>query len=102
MQPIGENLFAAYANRGNSLKSNGEYDRAIADYNKAIELKHDIPNTIYNLACAYSLANKKPEACDSLQKAIDNGYRDWDKIKNDRELDHLRDSPCLKKLIEDK
>jgi tetratricopeptide (TPR) repeat protein len=102
MQPSGENLFAAHANRGNSLRANGKYELAIADYNKAIELKHDIPNTIYNLACAYSLANKKPEACDSLRKAIDNGYSNWGNIKNDRELDKLRDSPCYKKLIEAK
>jgi tetratricopeptide (TPR) repeat protein len=33
-----EGLAAAYINRGNAYQSKGEYDRAIADYNKVIEL----------------------------------------------------------------
>jgi tetratricopeptide (TPR) repeat protein len=31
-------LVAAYINRGNAYHSKGDYDRAIADYNKVIEL----------------------------------------------------------------
>ncbi len=97
LQPVGVNLFAVYANRGNALKAKGQYDLAIADYNKAVELNHKIPNTLYSLACAYSLAGKISEACAALQKAVENGYANWGNIKNDSELENLRESPCYRK-----
>ena len=33
-----ENLRVAYINRGNAWRHKGDYDRALADYNKVIEL----------------------------------------------------------------
>ncbi len=102
LQSAGVNLYAVYANRGTALKAKRQYQLAIADYKKAVELNHKIPNTLYNLAGTYSLVGKIPQACRSLQKAVDNGYVDWGNIKNDREFDNLRDSPCYKKIINGK
>ena len=36
----------------------------------------------YNLACIYSLANKKEEAIAELQQAIKLGYKAYNHIKN--------------------
>jgi tetratricopeptide (TPR) repeat protein len=102
LQPIGVNLFGTYANRGNALKAKGQYDLAITDYNKAVELNHNIPNTLYKLACANSLASKISDACAALQKAIENGYVDWDNIKNDIELKNVRESPCYREIMKGK
>ena len=102
LQSAGINLYAVYANRGAALKAKRQYKLAIADYKKAVELNHKIPNTLFNLAGTYSLIRKIPEACSSLQKAVNNGYADWGHIKNDREFDNIRDSPCYKKIIRGK
>jgi tetratricopeptide (TPR) repeat protein len=102
LQPVGVNLFAAYANRGNALKAKGQYELAISDYNKAIELNHKIPNTLYNMACAYSLVGKISEACAALQKAVENGYVNWGNIKNDSELKNLRESSCYRTFMNGK
>jgi len=99
LEPKGMYVYASYANRGNSLKAQGKYELAIFDYKRAIELKEKIPNTHYNMACAYALANKTHEACLSLQKAIANGYSNWGKIKTDSELGNLHDSPCYKSIL---
>lgn len=102
LQPVGVNSFALYANRGNALKAKGKFEEAITDYKKAIELNDKTPNVLYNLACTYSLIKRIPEACASLQKAIDRGYGDWDKMKNDHDLDYLRGSECYRKMMSDK
>src|SRR5215831_2601604 len=45
----------AYINRGLAYKAKGEYDRAIADYNKAIELDPSSHLGFQNRAWSYTL-----------------------------------------------
>ena len=53
LQPDTLTLAKAYYNRGNAYNQKGEYDRAIEDYAKAIELKPHDANTYYNRGIAY-------------------------------------------------
>lgn len=47
-------------------------------------------NVYYNLACVYSLLNKKQEAINDFGKAIDWGYSEYQHAKTDRDLDNIR------------
>ena len=58
-----------------------EYESAIEDFKKALEIDpKDIP-THFNIACAYSLTEDKEMAFYHLYKAVENGYKDFNKIQ---------------------
>ena len=48
LQPDQLTLAKAYYNRGNAYSKKGEYERAIDDYAKAIQLKPNDANVYYN------------------------------------------------------
>ena len=52
----------AFNNRGISYKNLGRYDEAIADYNRAIELKPDYAKAYRNRALAYRAIGKPDKA----------------------------------------
>ena len=66
---------------------------------KLSKLLPDDPVVHYNLACSYSLLGRKKEAFNELKKAISLGYDDIDHMKNDRDLDPLKEDPKFKELI---
>jgi tetratricopeptide (TPR) repeat protein len=59
-----------------------DYDGAIEDFKKALEIDpNDIP-THFNIACAYSLTEEDEKAFYHLDKAVENGYKDFNKIQS--------------------
>lgn len=54
----------------------------------------------YGLACLESLAGHRQEAMDHLGRAMQLGFRDMERIRNNRELDPLRALPGFQQLIE--
>jgi len=84
----------AYLNRGNAYYAKKQYDEAIADYRKAVELNSKNPYPYYNMACIYSI-----RACEQLRKSVENGFKDWDGIKKDKDLDNIRNSSCYNEII---
>lgn len=54
----------------------------------------------YNLACAYALEGNKESAIKSLQQAIDCGYSSWAHMKQDPDLESIRNEPQFTALIE--
>jgi tetratricopeptide (TPR) repeat protein len=84
----------AYFNRGNAYYAKGHYDEAIADYRKTIELNPKNSYAYYNMACIYSV-----RACEELRKSVENGFKDWDSAKKDKDLDNIRNSQCYKEII---
>jgi tetratricopeptide (TPR) repeat protein len=53
----------------------------------------------YDLACLYSLMNKKNEAIQSLEKAIINGYSNFIHMANDDDLDNIKYSKDFESFI---
>lgn len=53
----------------------------------------------YNLCCAYSLINNKPQALESLEKAIKAGYYDYMHIQEDADLNNIRNEQKFKTLV---
>lgn len=86
--------------RHNPYKTSGikkykefDYDGAIEDFLKALEIdKKDIA-VHFNLACAYSLNEEKDKAFHHLDKAVDNGFNDFRRIKEHDAFAYLRIQP---------
>ncbi len=89
----------AYINRGVVYLGMGNYKKAIEDFDRAIEI--DPAQRFwayYNKACLFSLINRTQEACNWLEKAIEEGYKDWEHIDADADLENIRNTECFKNL----
>ena len=62
---------AAYVNRGYAYNEKNEYDLALADYNKAIELKPNYENVYNNRGSAYKGKGEYDKALADYNKAIE-------------------------------
>ncbi|TXD64460.1 transglutaminase domain-containing protein [Polaribacter glomeratus] len=54
---------------------------------------------LYNLVCMYSLKNDKKNALKYLKKAIHEGFIDYEHLKNDTDLDNIRNYAEFKILV---
>ena len=62
-------------------------------------LKPTFSENWYNLACSYALTGHKDEAFQSLERAIELGYNEFDWMKRDKDLEALRDDPRFDVLL---
>ena len=53
-------------------------------------LKPEDPYVFYNLACSYSLLENIDEALSSIKQAIEFGYKDFNFLEQDDDLENLR------------
>lgn len=56
----------------------------------------------YNVACGHALAGEKELALDWLETSVRQGYDDFDHLREDTDLDNLRDEKRYKKLLTDR
>ena len=54
----------------------------------------------YNLACSLALVKRKSEALRSLRQAVELGYRDFDWMQQDPDLDGLKNHPLFIALLD--
>jgi len=83
--------------RPNPFKSSGlekyreyDYEGAIEDFEKALEISPKDIAVHFNLACSYSLMEKANDAFYHLDKAVAFGFNDFQKIKEHDALAFLR------------
>ena len=83
--------------RDNPFKKTGiskykdyDVDGAIEDFNKGLELDPKDIALHFNLACAYSLTEKPEKSFHHLSKAVEFGFKDFEKIKTHDDLAFLR------------
>ena len=84
------------------LAQAGEKEKAKDEAAKALELSPGDPLMLYNAACFYSQMNEKKLGLDSLKKAIDSGFGEFEWLKRDSDLDNLRTEPEFKQLLKEK
>ncbi|PQP35490.1 hypothetical protein C6A37_02210 [Desulfobacteraceae bacterium SEEP-SAG9] len=77
----------------------GEYEQALSLLKKTIGIWPDHFESYYDIACIYARQNKENESMVWLKQAIDRGFKDWKRIKNDENLENLRRSTDYKTLI---
>ena len=95
---IDPKLIHAYNNRGAAYFKLKDYQKAIADYDKAIEIDPKDADTLFNRACAYAIMKNKEQSLKDLSEAIklDNKYRE--DVKKDEDFKALWDDEDFKKL----
>lgn len=76
----------------------GERDKALTLMNAILENK--TPESHYDAACLYALIDEKDNALKHLRIALDAGYRKFDHIMTDDDLESLRDLPEFKSLVD--
>ena len=56
----------------------------------------------YNGACGYALAGNKDAALDWLELSVEGGYTDFEHLRNDVDLDSLREERRYQQLLIDR
>ena len=67
-----------------------EFEAAIADFKKALQIDANDIAVHFNMACAYSLLEDKHSAFFHLSRAVELGFVDFEKIKTHDALAYLR------------
>ena len=86
--------------RQTRLLSNAGMREAGLECNRRLAsvLPHD-PQVHYHLACSLAAVGEINEALQALQIAIDLGFRDFEHLEADPDLDSLRDHPRFQALL---
>jgi len=85
---------------GFALHSSEKYGEAIEAFQRSAELGFRKGDSLYNIACGYSLMGDADHATAWLKKAWDAGYIDRDHIKSDSDLDNIRNDARYKALMD--
>eukprot|EP00747_Dinoflagellata_sp_TGD_P167267 gnl/TRDRNA2_/TRDRNA2_191362_c0_seq1.p1 gnl/TRDRNA2_/TRDRNA2_191362_c0~~gnl/TRDRNA2_/TRDRNA2_191362_c0_seq1.p1 ORF type:complete len:382 (-),score=79.19 gnl/TRDRNA2_/TRDRNA2_191362_c0_seq1:324-1469(-) len=91
----------------------GNYEKALNDYSlaKALEPKNFMGDDFsrytdiyrvasFNIACCYSKLNQPDAGLEALRDALHAGFDDFKMVRNDPNLEVVRDSPNFKELID--
>ncbi len=74
-----------------ALAEVGRKDEALREGAQAQELSPNDPLMLYNVACVYSRLGDTGRAIEALRQAISAGYENFPWLRNDPDLDALRD-----------
>jgi len=77
----------------------GDNAKALDMLQKLVRLQPGNPDGYYNIACIYAKERKLDESIEWLTKSIDKGFKNWDLIQKDKDLDNLRSTQFYKNLI---
>jgi non-specific serine/threonine protein kinase len=72
---------------------------AVRELERAVTMRFNDPNVLYNAACTYGIMNMKQEALGMLKKAKAAGYANLDWATNDPDLACVHDDPEFKQMF---
>ena len=78
----------------------GREQDAVRELQKAVDLRPNDSNILYNAACTYGVMKKKPEAIEMLRRAKVAGYQTLEWTRRDPDLACLHGEPEFEKLFE--
>ncbi len=90
----------AYNDRAAAFIRQKKFDEAKNDLDKALAIDAHNPGTYYNIAALYALQKKSSPALDYLDKALVLGFKDYDLLRTDPDLNNIRKMPEFRKIIE--
>ncbi len=77
----------------------GRYEDGLAIDQKLTKLEPDDMTIWYNLGCSLALLNRRESALAALKRAVELGYSDLDWMKQDSDLNSLREDQTFKALM---
>jgi tetratricopeptide (TPR) repeat protein len=84
---------------GNLLTLKGRYAEGLQVDRRLVQLRPTDALAHYNLACSYALLKRADQALKTLRRAIELGYRDFRYMREDRDLDAIRQDPRFRQLL---
>jgi tetratricopeptide (TPR) repeat protein len=93
-----DNYVEALQILGDDYTSRGRYAEGLKIDERLAKLRPDDSLVHYNLACSYSLTEQLDPAFESLETALDLGYRDFEWMAQDPDLENLRENAAYKKI----
>lgn len=66
---------------------------------RLVKLQPENPTAHYNLACSLALLKRKSDALDELRLAVQLGYRDFDWMQQDPDLEAIKKHPEFLRLL---
>lgn len=85
--------------QGNNLTLKGRYAEGLQIDKRLVKLRPSDPLIHYNLACSFALLRKPDLAIKTLRRAVELGYRDFRYMREDRDLDSIRQDPRFKQIL---
>jgi tetratricopeptide (TPR) repeat protein len=84
---------------GNLLTLKGRYADGLQIDRRLVQLRPSDPLAHYNLACSYALLKKRDLSLKMLRRAVELGYRDFRYMRQDHDLDSVRQDPRFRQLL---
>ena len=84
---------------GDAFTKRGKFDAGLEVDEQLSKLCPDDPMVLYNLACSYALTKRYEPAVVALLRAIEIGYRDFNWMLKDPDLESLRKHPAFDKVL---
>jgi Flp pilus assembly protein TadD len=84
-----------------NLTMKGRMQDGLAVDQQLVQVRPDDPTAHYNLACRYALLKQRDNAITTLRKAVELGYRDFEFMSEDHDLDSIRKDPRFRKLLKE-
>jgi tetratricopeptide (TPR) repeat protein len=78
----------------------GDWEAAIASYDALLRLEPKDAATRYALACVLARAGRNDPALDALEKAVADGFANWELLRKDPDLAPLRTHARWRALLE--
>lgn len=85
---------------GNNLSTKGEHRASLEIDQRIARLCPGDHVAQYNLACSYSLVNEIDLALEALERAVEQGFREIEYMKQDHDLDNLRKDPRFRRILD--
>ena len=85
--------------QGELLNRKGAHERAVKIDRRLAELLPEDCVVTYNLACSLAMLGRRGEAIETLRRALEQGYRDFDYLHADADLDGLRGEAAFERLL---
>jgi len=84
---------------GNLLTLKARYGDALHVHKRLVQLRPQDALAHYNLAGNYALLKRKELALTTLRRAVELGYRDFRYMREDHDLDAIRQDPRFRQLM---
>ena len=91
--------YQSYYGLGVVEMTQGNYQKALERFNKAIELKRDFSSPYYQKARAYAMLGNANAALDALKRAIQLDEEWLQKARTDKVLERLKDDPRFQEIV---
>jgi tetratricopeptide (TPR) repeat protein len=85
---------------GQYYAQKGDYQNALVSLKQVLELTPEDPSAYYNISCIYARLGKVDESVMWLDRAVKKGFKDWALMKQDHDLDPIRDTEYYRRLME--